>query len=67
MALTAGTLYEALDTFVVSDGSKLVTIKQGDLRLGAKQEAINSEVHWIAAGSTDAEKLAARRAANLEK
>ncbi len=63
MALQAAVIYEALTSFVVSDGSKPVAIRKGDLRLGAKTEAANSEGLWIAAGSTEAEKIAALRAA----
>ena len=65
MALTAGALYEALTTFNVSDGSHQVTIHKGDIRLGAKTEAANSETYWILAGSTEAEKVAARIAAGI--
>jgi hypothetical protein len=66
VALTADVIYQAVETFIVSDGSKPVTIHKGDLRLGVKTEAANSEPYWIAAGSTDAEVRAARIAAGLE-
>lgn len=65
MALTGGTLYRAITSFYVSDGSKSVAILKGDLRLGSKQEAINSEPYWIAAGATQAEEQAARVTAGL--
>ena len=63
MALTGGTTYEALTSFYVSDGSKSVAILKGDFRLGLQEKAINSEPLWIVAGSTQAEKTAAIRAA----
>jgi hypothetical protein len=64
MALVAGTLYQCLETHQVKVGNAFVVVQKGELRLGAAPEA-TAETLWIAAGSSEAQKVTARVAAGL--
>ena len=64
MALTATTLYEALESHVVSVAGVKTTVRKGELRLGASPET-TAETLWIPVGKSEAEKMTARVAAGL--
>jgi hypothetical protein len=64
MALTADALYIVCVTHQAVVGGKVVTVKEGDVLLGAKLPA-GSEALVIAFGSTADEILARKRAAGV--